>query len=126
VVKKLSDTVTTLRYAILFHSEITEPHFDLMFEPSAGSPLVTWRSPIWSITRPTELVRLADHRNLFLEFEGPLSGNRGRVKRVDGGKCQADAMFDDVWSIHFEWGGLDIRHRDGATWIATPFATQRS
>jgi hypothetical protein len=29
--------------------------------------------------------RLADHRSIYLEYEGPVSDNRGQVKRWDAG-----------------------------------------
>ena len=38
-----------LRYVILHHTEIPEPHFDLMFETLAGSELATFRALVWPI-----------------------------------------------------------------------------
>ena len=77
--------MTTLRYVILHHEGIDEPHFDLMFEVDPSGPLVTFRSPVWPIVQGVQLTRLADHRREYLDYEGPVSGNRGTVRRVATG-----------------------------------------
>jgi hypothetical protein len=35
--------------------------------------------------------RIADHRLAYLEYEGPISGGRGTVRRLDGGSYFAGA-----------------------------------
>src|SRR5215212_5227917 len=73
-----------LRYVILRHEGVPEPHFDLMFETSPGSALSTWRSRAWPPgTEPVE--SLPDHRSEYLAYEGPVSNGRGHVKRVQVG-----------------------------------------
>ena len=64
-----------------------EPHFDLMIEygASGNRGLMTWRSPVWPITSETQLESLGDHRVEYLTYEGPVSGNRGSVRRVASG-----------------------------------------
>src|SRR5437870_3654302 len=52
----------TTRYTILWHHDINEPHYDLMFETMPRSDLATWRSPTWPIESRIELTRLKDHR----------------------------------------------------------------
>ncbi len=74
-----------LQYVILRHEGIDSPHFDLMFETTAGGLLATWRSDAWPIEQPTPLLRLGDHRRDYLTYEGPLTGNRGSVRRVEAG-----------------------------------------
>ncbi len=76
---------TFLRYVILRHEGIDAPHFDLMFETAPGGLLSTWRSDAWPIDQPTPLLRLADHRRDYLSYEGPLTGNRGSVRRIEAG-----------------------------------------
>jgi hypothetical protein len=71
-----------LRYVVLRHEGIAEPHFDLMFETAPGSMLATWRSAEWPIATGTPIEHLADHRREYLDYEGPVSGNRGFVRRV--------------------------------------------
>jgi len=34
------------------------------------------------------VTRLADHRLEYLDYQGPVSGNRGHVSRVDAGEFQ--------------------------------------
>lgn len=54
-----------------------------------GGMLTTFRtdSPIHSLGMPGECraERIADHRRIYLEYEGPLSGGRGEVSRVARG-----------------------------------------
>jgi DNA polymerase Ligase (LigD) len=71
------------RFVILDHNH-PFPHFDLMLE--SHGKLRTWRL----LGKPTSAVAisaeaLGDHRIDYLDYEGPLSGDRGRVVRWDGG-----------------------------------------
>jgi hypothetical protein len=71
------------RFVLLEHDH-PRPHWDLMLE--AGSVLWTWRLPQVPsppCTLPVE--RLPDHRLLYLDYEGPVSGARGTVRRVLSG-----------------------------------------
>lgn len=53
----------------------------------ADGVLETWRlaRPPESSDGAIEATALADHRLIYLEYEGPVSGNRGSVKRWDLG-----------------------------------------
>lgn len=75
-----------LRYVILHHHGIADPHYDLMFETAPGSPLRTWRAPRWPLHTEDTLTRLPDHRRDYLDYQGPLSGDRGAVRRVQAGQ----------------------------------------
>jgi hypothetical protein len=72
------------RFVILEHDH-PYLHWDLMLE--AGDVLRTWR-----LAAPPRLreaipaTSLGDHRLLYLDYEGPLSGNRGQVSRWDAGE----------------------------------------
>jgi hypothetical protein len=59
-------------------------HWDLMFE--RGDVLATWAidEPIVA-GRAVPARALADHRRAYLDYEGEVSGGRGRVRRVDWG-----------------------------------------
>lgn len=108
-----------LRYAILHHTGVPAPHFDLMFETAPGSPLATWRSPTWPITAPTPVERLPDHRSAYLTYEGPVSNNRGHVTRVAGGAAQI-VHSDTAWTITTESGViLRLTRQSETTWLAT-------
>jgi len=113
------------RFAILTHDHPFF-HWDLLLE--AGETAWTWRLSERRETRderrePAELSRaehlpsgpllierIADHRLLYLDYEGPVSGNRGHVARVDWGEycisaeCEAEFQVrlsgqQDSWTI---------------------------
>ena len=42
---------------------------------------------------------LADHRLAYLDYEGPVSGERGTVSRVDAGTFETDAESPDCWEL---------------------------
>ena len=111
------------RYVILRHDGIDHPHFDLMFETAPGSQLATWRSDVWPITRPTPVERLPDHRAAYLDYEGPVSNNRGRVSRVESGLCRL-RRDETVWHIELstEGRGLQLRLLEDGGWEAVPGA----
>jgi hypothetical protein len=93
------EAVTHLRYVILHHTGIPQPHYDLMLETSPGSPLATFRLPIWPLTKPAGVTPLGDHRREYLEYEGPLSNDRGRVRRVAGGTYHGVIRNDEQWEV---------------------------
>jgi hypothetical protein len=88
-----------LRYAILHHEGIDQPHFDLMFETAPGSALATWRASSWRPTGPLVIEQMPDHRRDFLTLEGKLTGNRGHVRRVEEGTCSIEREGEDRWTI---------------------------
>jgi hypothetical protein len=76
------------RFVVLRHEmpagDPRPDHYDLMLEQ--GSVLWTWTcSRLPDEAEPVEAERLPDHRLLYLEFEGDLSGGRGCVRRIDAG-----------------------------------------
>ena len=74
------------QFAILEHDWPTL-HWDLFLE--AGGVLRSWRvlaEPVSGTESPAEPI--GDHRLLYLDYEGPLSGNRGTVKRWDAGSFE--------------------------------------
>jgi hypothetical protein len=70
-----------------------------MFEYEPGSELMTWRLPAWPITRVTKAQQLGRHRRHYLEYEGPVSGNRGEVRRVAAGACLVSCTSDGTWLV---------------------------
>ena len=94
-----------LRYVVLRHEGIAEPHFDLMFEFEPDLPLRTWQSPVWPITKRTRLTPLAPHRPAYLDYEGPVSGGRGHVRRVAGGTFTFETPRPGMWEIVLSGAG---------------------
>jgi hypothetical protein len=76
------------RFVILEHDHPTL-HWDLMFEEGAG--LRTWRlarPPVPPGQEDIPATAVAVHRLAYLDYEGPVSGQRGTVKRWDGGSYE--------------------------------------
>ena len=102
-----------LRFVVLRHDGVADPHFDFMLEVSDGQPLATWRLPEWPLTRRVRVTRLADHRREYLTHEGPVSGGRGNVARVNAGTYQLTRdPSEDVgdrwnWAVWPDDDGLD-------------------
>lgn len=87
-------------------------HHDWMFEhPSAcdaggaggvggaAGGLITFKlapSVSWPPGTRFEAERLADHRREYLQYEGPISGGRGVVRRVASGECRVEVDVEHV------------------------------
>ncbi len=71
------------RFVLLEHTW-NGTHWDFMLE--SGEFLRTWAidEPIAS-GRDLPARSLAEHRKIYLEYEGEIAGNRGSVRRVDEG-----------------------------------------
>jgi hypothetical protein len=86
------------RYVILRHETPHRVHFDFMLELDGA--LKTWSLP--EPPRPgaaIECQALADHRLMYLDYEGPISGGRGTVARWDHGTCTIQSQSDEQWAI---------------------------
>jgi hypothetical protein len=107
------------RFVILEHDHPVL-HWDLMLE--AGEVLRTWRlgqlpeQPGCYI----EAMALGDHRKMYLDYEGPVSGGRGKVTRWDTGSFTEEA--DSGPGLRLVLAGARIRGRvrlepvEGTTW----------
>jgi hypothetical protein len=74
----------TCQWVLLHHLIAEDSHFDFMLEDSGQ--LLTWRLPRVPLHHETlEAERIGDHRMAYLDYEGPLTGQRGEVVRVDRG-----------------------------------------
>src|SRR5438105_445251 len=71
------------RFVILEHDH-PSLHWDLLLE--AGEMLRAWRlAAPPAVNQVVAATANTDHRLLYLDYEGPVSGNRGTVKRWDAG-----------------------------------------
>ena len=113
-----------MHYVVLHHTGIPEVHYDVMFETLPGSDLATWRSPFWPIRAPVPLYRLKDHRRVYLDYVGELSGHRGRVDQVAKGECAVEVGEGSVWKIEILTGAtpqrLLLTHIVAAQWRGEP------
>jgi hypothetical protein len=79
------------RFVILRHEmpagDARGSHWDLMLE--CGESLRTWAlDELPSDAAASNCRALADHRLAYLDYEGPISGNRGAVTRYDRGEFE--------------------------------------
>lgn len=95
------ETSEDIPFVVLRHSDQGGDHFDLMIDQ--GSHLATWKFQQAPETVDTVLVcrRIFDHRRFFLDYEGPLSGDKGSVSQHDRGHCRILGCADDEWNVSF-------------------------
>jgi hypothetical protein len=126
------------RFVLLYHDcpqryERTS-HWDFMLEE--GGALRTWAlaalprawRAAWEATVPlfagcaavaegdaVAAERLGDHRLAYLELEGPVSGGRGEVRRIDGGIYEGDSII----LLHGELlnGSIQIGKESPNSWM---------
>ena len=85
------------RFVIQEHHQKDKVHFDFMLE--FGDILKTWRVPLSPEQSPQTIESIGDHRKLYLDFEGDISGNRGFVKIWDKGEFEILIWSDELIEI---------------------------
>lgn len=88
-------------FALLEHRTRTGAHWDLLVEVPDAERLITWRlsgNPL-AQTGPIVTERIADHRRVYLEYEGPISGDRGEVRRLDRGAAEWSAHSPELYRL---------------------------
>jgi hypothetical protein len=95
------DMSQSLRFVVLHHTGVDEPHYDFMFETSPTSQLVTFRLPQWPVFENQRALKLRDHRRAYLDFQGDISMGRGNVQRVDEGDAQVTGDSRG-WTVRIE------------------------
>jgi len=86
-------------------------HFDWMIAAAIGAEanLITFRLPrrIDDLAAGEEVLAtpLGLHRRAYLEYEGPVSGDRGFVKRVTRGEVRTVRRDDREWRLEVRWQG---------------------
>ena len=103
------------RFAILTHDHPTL-HWDLLLEN--GSSCRTWRllkAPDTPGDIPAETI--ADHRLMYLDYEGPVSGDRGTVTQWDAGTFEWIVDRTDVVEVRLMGCKLiGFAQIEGAAW----------
>jgi len=117
-------------YVILHHQfpdRGGEPsHWDVMFQ--VDDVLLTWA--VDEIPRPglrTAARALDDHRVEYLDYSGPVSGNRGEVSPLGRGSYQGDPSRTSSFSLQLQGGpfcGLiqlePVEGDEGKWWVTFP------
>lgn len=83
---------------VLLEHDHPELHWDFMLE--RGDALLTWRlDRIPAEAGEIAATSLPDHRIAYLDYEGPVSGNRGTVQRIDRGDFELLSSDRDSLSV---------------------------
>ena len=103
-----------------------QPHWDLMFQH--GDVLLTWA--VEQCPEPglrTDAHALDDHRLEYLDYTGPVSGNRGEVSPWDRGSYQGSPSRTDSFSLHLHGDHLEgliqlepVAGDEGTWWVTFP------
>ena len=106
------------RFVILEHDH-PFAHLDFMIECS--DKLRTWRlprEPAPDVTLMAEAI--GDHRKDYLDYEGPVSGGRGRVKRWDAGTFTVETDSAEELRLSLSGdrvnGTVELRQVKGDVW----------
>jgi hypothetical protein len=93
-------------------------HWDLMLEH--GEILRTWAIDAPVVAGQDLPARaLPDHRRLYLDYEGEISGNRGHVRKIDTGTYRATEWSADCVRVQLAGsqlvGEVELRESESAS-----------
>lgn len=95
------------KFVVLHHVFADSAHWDLMLD--TGQALATWQltSDPGVLADPASRSgvaarRIGDHRRAYLDHEGSVSGNRGRVTRCESGTYELVSEAQQAWTIRLE------------------------
>jgi hypothetical protein len=115
------------RFVLLEHNH-PFLHWDFMLE--TGTALRTWR--LASPPRRDEVIEatpLGDHRLIYLDYEGPVSRERGSVRRWDGGTYEMMRESDTIVIVNLHGqrihGKATLSGNDAGRWTFTCRADDR-
>jgi hypothetical protein len=108
------------RFVLLLHDH-PHVHWDLMLQ--ADAVLWTWRlAAIPNREERVAATRIGDHRLHYLDYEGPVSGNRGHVRREDHGHYTLLERSEEGLRLRVQGerlvGTLELLHVQGDQWEA--------
>ena len=128
--EEFGKNLTTFRFAVLHHEvplhSQRKSHWDFLLEPPHDSPYSPNSANETLLDAPPLLLtfevlsppnewfdhilpakRLADHRPVYLDYEGPIPGGRGHVKKILAGTIQWKILEIDLLelSIRQTWPG---------------------
>ncbi len=110
------------RFVILHHRVGGSEHWDLMLEH--GGVLLTWQlftEPVDASCLPMKAKRIGNHRKAYLDYEGPISNDRGYVQRVDSGVMHLKEFTDRQVSVELEGqrltGWFTLTLVNGEDWV---------
>jgi hypothetical protein len=100
-----------VRWVLLRHTLADgTSHLDWMIEREPGGGLLSFRleqgvDP-WAAAE-FEARMIGDHRPEYLEYEGPVSGGRGGVRRIARGECDVMIESTDAQRVWVRLAGVE-------------------
>ena len=95
-------------------------HYDLMLSPPGDGQLWTWAIPINPVHQPLPLEckaeRLPNHRRIYLDYQGPISGNRGHVQQAALGTFEVVIWSEQQVDVRL-WLAESAEHKD-SFWVS--------
>ena len=109
------------RFVILHHVGCERPHWDFLLEQDQS--LATWQLYHDPLAGGKELFRIEDHRKLYLDYEGPIEGDRGEVSRVCAGTYSLLEKNSQLWRVRLTSvvleGEFELRRQEDRRWLLT-------
>jgi len=93
------------RFALLLHESHDkhgEEHYDLLLEIPGQEKLMAWHLS----HERAEPQRIADHRKIYMKYEGEIPGGRGTVKRIAKGMATVLEIDEKKIRIRLEVKGM--------------------
>lgn len=110
-----------MQFVIQIHSGSGPTHWDLMLQD--GQALATWQlaaPPPAQAGAAIPARPLAAHRVAYLTYEGPVSNNRGRVDKLDGGDYVTLSRTPGRWEFQLRGAAIAGRFElaaQGEAWL---------
>ncbi|MCC6680006.1 MAG: hypothetical protein IT445_03795 [Phycisphaeraceae bacterium] len=112
--------------ALLLHKLAESEHYDWLIARPDQDRLWTARlwqpSGQWRELGSFELIEIPPHRREYLTYQGPISGDRGHVQRIDAGTVRIESWNEKKATLqvamrHFS-GRIELCHIAGDRWRA--------
>ena len=93
------------------HAAVAQRHWDFIVETPDCDRLPTWRLAQNPLASPSEIPaeRIQDHRPLYLDYQGEVSGGRGTVRRLERGTTTIERLTAN--ELRIVLAGTQLRGR---------------
>ena len=98
------------RFTLSQHITGSEPHFDFFLDHPENEKLWTWQimemEPLKQVLSGNSnffqvpALRIFDHRKIYLDYEGGISGDRGEIRKNDSGNWDWIAQTSKNFTIY--------------------------